>query len=92
MNSVVKLLFGIIFFIIGIYWYIAPYIGQHGLSSLVPQTIGTTFQAFLVVFFGLFGLFLIVFGLIVIWIEIEDLKWSSKEKQQVQTKKVKVKS
>ncbi len=33
-------------------------------------------------FKGCFGLFLVFIGLIVAWIEYEDLKWEMKEKQE----------
>lgn len=79
MNPIPKLIVGILLFLIGIYWYAAPLLGHLGLSAMVPDTIGSTFQSFLVVFYGLFGLFLIIFGLVVTWIEIEDIKWDRKE-------------
>ena len=74
MHSGVKLIIGIIVFLVGIYWYApgnaaAPFLGVH-----------STYRAFLTVFAGLFGLFLIFLGLIVAWIEYEDLKWEKKEK------------
>ena len=81
MNAAVKLIAGLIVFLMGIYWYVAPLFGQHVLSSLVPKTVGSTSQAFLVTFFGMFGLVLIFLGLIVAWIEFEDLKWEKKEKK-----------
>lgn len=78
MSSVAKLIVGIIVFLIGIYWYLpANYIKQ-----FVPITVGSTFQAFLVVFFGLFGLVLIFVGIITAWIEIEDMKWERREKAE----------
>ena len=74
MNSGVKLIIGIIIFLIGIYWYLpgnaaAGFLGVH-----------STWRAFLTVFAGLFGLFLLFLGLIVAWIEYEDIKWERKEK------------
>ncbi len=74
MNSGVKLIVGIIVFLIGIYWYLpgnvaAGFLGVH-----------STWRAFLTVFAGLVGLFLIFLGLIVAWIEYEDIKWERKEK------------
>ena len=86
MNAAVKLIVGLIIFLLGIYWYVAPLFGQHTLSSLVPKTVGSTSQAFLVTFFGLFGLVLVFLGLIVAWIEFEDLKWESKEKNKPESK------
>lgn len=82
MHAAAKLIAGIIVFLLGVYWYVAPLFGNHFLSSLVPKLVGSTSQAFLVVFFGLFGLLLIFLGLIVAWIEFEDLKWEKKEKNK----------
>ena len=82
MGAAAKLIAGLIVFLVGIYWYVAPLFGNHFFSSLVPKTVGSTSQAFLVVFFGLFGLILIFLGLIVAWIEFDDLKWESKEKKK----------
>ena len=94
MNAAVKLVIGLVFFVVGVYWYAAPLFGHTGISSLVPTSIGSTFQAFLVVFFGLFGALLIALGLLVSWIEVEDIKWSSKEKpvalQEAKVPKLKV--
>jgi len=81
MGAAAKLLAGIIVFLLGIYWYVAPLFSNHFLSSMVPKTVGSTSQAFLVVFFGIFGLFLIFAGLIIAWIEFEDLKWEKREKK-----------
>ncbi len=81
MHAAVKLIAGVIIFLLGVYWYVAPLFGNHFLSSLVPKTVGSTSQAFLVTFFGVFGLILIFLGLIVAWIEFEDLKWERKEKK-----------
>ena len=74
MHSAAKLIIGIIVFLAGIYWYLpgnaaAPALGVH-----------STYGAFLTVFAGLFGLFLLILGLIVAWIEYEDLKWERREK------------
>lgn len=78
MHSAVKMIVGIIIFLIGIYWYLPANL----LKQFVPITVGSTFQAFLVVFFGLFGLALIFIGIVVAWIEIEDLKWERREKAE----------
>ncbi len=75
MHAAVKLVAGIIIFLIGIYWYLP--------SSAVSGFFNrSAFQAFLIVFEGLFGLLLIFLGLIVAWIEYEDLKWEKKEKKK----------
>ena len=75
MHAAVKLIAGIIIFLIGLYWYIP----NTAVSMFFNRS---AFQAFLVVFEGLFGLLLIFLGLIVAWIEYEDLKWERKEKKK----------
>ncbi len=83
MSAIAKMILGIIVFLVGIYWYLpANYFKQ-----FVPITVGSTFQAFLVVFFGLFGLLLIFVGIIVAWIEFEDMKWERREKAEKREKK-----
>ncbi len=80
MNSAVKMIIGIIVFLAGLYWYTAaPIFGNGGIERLFGTS---TVKAFLTVFAGLFGLVLIFLGLIVAWIEYEDLKWESREKEQ----------
>ncbi len=75
MHAAVKLIVGIIIFLIGLYWYMP--------NTIVSMFFNrSAFQAFLVVFEGLFGLLLIFLGLIVAWIEYEDLKWERKEKKK----------
>jgi len=73
MNSGVKLILGIIIFLIGIYWYAAPLFGHFGLQNFFGVS---TFRAFVTVFAGLLGAALVVLGIIVAWIEYEDIKWS----------------
>ncbi|MEK6888011.1 MAG: hypothetical protein AABX14_03645 [Candidatus Aenigmatarchaeota archaeon] len=74
MHAAIKLILGLIIFVIGIYWYLPG----TAVSAFFNRS---AFQAFLVVFEGLFGLFLIMVGLIIAWIEFEDLKWEKKEKK-----------
>ena len=79
MHSAVKLIIGLIIFAAGIYWYISP-----GIPTWTgPAALG----ALKTVFIGIFGLFLIVLGLIVAWIEYEDLKWEAKEKKEKKVNK-----
>ena len=76
MGAALKLIVGLIIFLVGIYWYLP--------SSIVSTFFGrSAFQAFLVVFQGLFGLVLILFGLIIAWIEFEDIKWERKENKKI---------
>ncbi len=70
MHPAVKMLIGLIILAAGVYWYLPGKLPLPTLSSLVT------------VFAGVFGLFLIFIGLIVTWIEYEDLKWERKEKQE----------
>jgi predicted membrane protein len=77
-NAAVKMIVGIIIFLIGVYWYLPA----SAIKQYVPLTVGSTFQAFLVVFFGLFGLALILIGILVAWIEFEDMKWERREKAE----------
>ena len=75
MSAVLKLIFGLLVLGAGIYWYspgnlVAPALG-----------IGSTYRAFLTVFGGSFGLVLILFGLIIAWIEYEDIKWERNGKK-----------
>ena len=74
MHSAVKLIIGLIIFAAGIYWYLGT--GFYGLIGTVAL------NALKTVFIGVFGLFLIVLGLIIAWIEYEDLKWEAKEKKE----------
>jgi hypothetical protein len=78
-HSAAKLIIGLLIFVAGIYWYVAEILGMPGVAVILGVT--STFQAFLTVFAGLFGLFLIFLGLIIAWIEYEDLKWEMKEKK-----------
>ncbi len=75
MNSVVKMLIGLLVAILGVYWYVVGSIFGWRPAGLTPaQTLG-------IVFVGTFGAFLVMFGLLVAWIEYEDIKWEMKEKQ-----------
>jgi len=75
MHSGVKLIVGIIIFLVGLYWY------------MPGNIVGSTFEDLKIVVKGLFGLFLIFLGLVVAWIEYEDLKWEAKEKKEQGMKK-----
>ena len=84
MNSAVKLIIGLIVFIAGIYWYAADFVGNNPAVTWVGQS---ALSALKTVFIGAFGLALIVLGLIIAWIEYEDLRWESKEKKASKKKK-----
>ncbi len=83
MHSGVKLIIGIIIFLAGIYWYAAPLFADFGLQTFFNMS---TFRAFVTVFAGLFGLALVFLGLIISWIEYEDLKWEAREKREARKK------
>ncbi len=80
MNSVAKLVIGVIIFLAGLLWYVAPIFGGKGVAPLFG--VASTFAAFKSVFAGLFGFALIFFGLIIAWIEYEDIKWESRERTE----------
>ena len=75
MGAVLKMVIGLVIFLLGIYWYLP--------NTAVSTFFGrSAFQSFLVVFEGLFGLILIFLGIIVAWIEFEDFKWARKGKKK----------
>jgi len=78
MSAAAKLVIGVIILLVGIYWYAAPLFGHNFLNVVF----GSTFHGFVIVFGGLFGVFLILLGLLIAWIEAEDIKWEKKEKQE----------
>ncbi len=69
MHPAAKLVIGILIFLAGLYWYLP----QNSLNALMHLKD---------VFVGVFGLILIFLGLIIAWIEYEDLKWERKEKKK----------
>jgi hypothetical protein len=75
MNSVVKFIIGIIIFLVGIYWYAAGSFGLPGFGPLGVEAL----SALKTVLVGVIGLVLIFLGLIIAWIEYEDIKWSKKK-------------
>ncbi|MBI2076178.1 MAG: hypothetical protein HYT72_02940 [Candidatus Aenigmarchaeota archaeon] len=77
MHPAVKLVIGLLVFTAGVYWYAGPLLGQFNDILGIRPT-----RAFMDMFVGLFGIFLIFIGLIVAWIEYEDLKWEKKEKKK----------
>lgn len=78
MNSAVKLFIGLLIFVAGLYWYTAQFVGLPGGQTLLRNTL----SSLKTVFMGVFGLFLIMLGTIVTWIEYEDLKWEAREKHE----------
>ena len=77
MHSGVKLIIGLMILFAGLYWYAAGMFGMPAFGPLGASAVA----ALKTVFFGTFGLFLIFLGLIIAWIEYEDLKWEAREKK-----------
>ena len=78
-HSVAKLFIGLLIFVAGIYWYVAECLGMPGVAGILGAQPWTAFK---IVFAGVFGCFLIFLGLIIAWIEYEDLKWEAREKKE----------
>jgi hypothetical protein len=88
MNAAAKLIIGLLVTIAGLAWYIWGSAFEHyiGVSS---------WTALGILFAGSFGIFLIMIGLFVTWIEIEDIKdmkaeKSAARKAETEEKEVKV--
>lgn len=77
MHAAAKLIIGLLIFIAGIYWYAGPrFSAECDLLGFCPS------REFMRFFVAVFGIGLIFLGLIVAWIEYEDLKWESREKNK----------
>jgi len=85
MHPAAKLIIGLIIAIVGIYWYASGPLGI-GISSTSGWMGYAALNALKTVFIGVFGLFLLFVGLIIAWIEYEDLKWEMKEKKAAREK------
>lgn len=83
MNSGVKMIIGLLIFLAGVYWYVADLLRLPAFTVLGAYAL----NSFKIVFFGTFGLFLIFLGLIIAWIEYEDMKWEAREKAERSRKK-----
>lgn len=77
MNALVKMALGLLVAAAGVYWYAADLLGMPAFSVFGEYS----FESLKTVFFGVFGIFLVLFGLLVAWIEYEDLKWEREEKK-----------
>ena len=84
MHSAIKLIIGLLIFVAGIYWYAADYIGKNVAATWLGAS---ALGALKTVFIGAFGLVLIFLGLVIAWIEYEDLRWESREKKSAKKKK-----
>jgi TRAP-type C4-dicarboxylate transport system permease small subunit len=78
MNAAVKMLIGILIAIAGIYWYLGDFIGK-GWTAISGIN---AWNAFVTVFIGVFGIVLFFSGLLIAWIEYEDLKFEKEEKKR----------
>jgi H+/Cl- antiporter ClcA len=83
MNSAVKMIIGLLVAAAGVYWYAADFLKFPAFSVFGTYSI----EALKTVFFGVFGIFLILFGLLVAWIEYEDMKWEREEKKNAKKQK-----
>jgi len=78
MNAAVKMLIGILIAIAGIYWYLGDFVGK-GWSAIAGIN---AWNAFVTVFIGVFGAVLLLLGLLIAWIEYEDMKFEREEKKK----------
>ena len=83
MHSAIKLIVGILIFIAGLYWYFADIIANNMAATWLGSS---AISALKTVFIGVFGLVLVFVGLLVIWIEYEDIKWEMQEKKSSRKK------
>ncbi len=86
MNAAVKLLVGLIFIVIGLFLLadsVIPILGGVG-TTILGYTINW-FDNFLIVLTGVIPPFLILLGLFVVWLEIDDMK-AEKELKREETK------
>ncbi len=84
MHSAIKMIVGILILLAGLYWYLADVIGTNLAASWLGSSAITALKS---VFIVVFGLVLIFVGLLVIWIEYEDLKWELQENKTSKEKK-----
>ena len=80
-GNILKMLVGIVIFVIGIVWYIGPrvYIGNYGLFEFWDQL--------KILLEGTIGLFLLFVGLIVAWMGYDDYKMDMEmAKEEKETK------
>jgi hypothetical protein len=82
MNPFVKLLIGLMLVLSGVSWYIFN-------KAFIPYFGVTSLKALGIVFIGSFGIFLLILGLIVVWVEIEEIRdlFSNRKKKEDKTKK-----
>ncbi|MBI4014940.1 MAG: hypothetical protein HY365_03215 [Candidatus Aenigmarchaeota archaeon] len=78
MHSAVKMFMGLLLFAAGMAWYAGPLLGFFEADPVFH--IRPTY-AFALLFSGLFGLALIFFGLVIAWVEYEDLRWAKRKKE-----------
>lgn len=74
MNTIVKLIIGTLLIIAGIAWYYNP-------NALVPYGLIDSVTSLKIIISGIVGLILIIFGLLLIWVELEEVKVSRRLKK-----------
>ena len=79
MHSGIKMIIGVLILIAGLYWYLGDAIAANMASTWLGLS---AISALKTVFIGVFGLILIFVGLLVVWIEYEDLKWDMQNKKK----------
>ncbi|HIE41079.1 MAG TPA: hypothetical protein EYP80_00275 [Candidatus Aenigmarchaeota archaeon] len=80
MNAVVKLIIGILITTTGLAWYIFH-------SALTFYGLQDSLYSLNLIFSGIFGAFLILFGLLLTWIEAEEVKESLSERKAKKKRK-----
>ena len=78
MHSAAKMLVGVLILIAGLYWYLADIVNVNLAASWLGSSAIAALKS---VFIGIFGLVLVFVGLLVMWIEYEDLKWELQERK-----------
>ncbi|OYT43190.1 MAG: hypothetical protein B6U88_01690 [Candidatus Aenigmarchaeota archaeon ex4484_56] len=71
MNAIVKLFVGLLLVVAGIAWYVyGSFVG-----------VGSFWLAFQIVFFGVVGVAFLVIGLLIVWVELEEISDTIKMKK-----------
>lgn len=73
MGRMFKIFVGILLLIAGLYWYTKP---------VFLGTTATNWDALIILFKGGFGIFLFLIGLILTWIEIDEMRLEKELEQQ----------
>ncbi|MBU5575159.1 MAG: hypothetical protein KQA40_01680 [Candidatus Aenigmarchaeota archaeon] len=79
MNALIKSIIGVIIAIIGL-WFLVPIPGYEGMFA------GVALNAFITLLIGAIPVFLLLFGLLMAWIEYDEWKLEKEEKQSKKKK------